>query len=90
MSQLDKYDENKWLTERASISKMVAAQQPNPNLKYNEQTGETSPKLDTKTYNRDHIRTTALEQSVMNYWGGGGGGGGGGQKPVLRAQPHPS
>ena len=86
MSQLDKYDENKWLTERASISKMVAAQQPNPNLKYNERTGETSPKLDTKTYNRDNIRTTTLEQSVMKYWGGGGGG----QKPVLRAQPHPS
>ena len=27
---------------------------------------------DTKTGNRDHIRTTALERSVMNYWGGGG------------------
>ena len=25
---------------------------------------------DTKTDNRDHIRTTALERSVMNYWGG--------------------
>ena len=24
---------------------------------------------DTKTANRDHIRTTALERSVMNYWG---------------------
>ena len=73
MSQLDKIQwEKKWLTERASISKMVAAQQPNPNLKHYEQTGETSTKLDTKTYNRDHIRTTALEQSVINYWGGGG------------------
>ena len=71
----------------ANRAGMVAAQQPNPNLKHNEQTGETSPKLDTKTYNRDHIRTTALEQSVINYWGGGGGGG---QKLVLRAQPHPS
>ena len=26
-------------------------------------------KSDTKTANRDHIRTTALERSVMNYWG---------------------
>ena len=25
---------------------------------------------DTKTSNRDQIRTTALERSVMNYWGG--------------------
>ena len=33
---------------------------------------------DTKTANRDHIRTTAFERLVMNYWGGGGGGGGGG------------
>ena len=24
---------------------------------------------DTKTANRDHIRTTALERSVINYWG---------------------
>ena len=24
---------------------------------------------DTKTANRDHTRTTALERSVMNYWG---------------------
>ena len=24
---------------------------------------------DTKTGNIDHIRTTALERSVMNYWG---------------------
>ena len=24
---------------------------------------------DTKTANRDHIRTTALERPVMNYWG---------------------
>ena len=24
---------------------------------------------DTKTSNRDQIRTTALERSVMNYWG---------------------
>ena len=37
---------------------------------------------DTKTTNRDHIRTTDLEQSVMNYWGGG-------VKLVLRRQPHP-
>ena len=29
---------------------------------------------DTKTANRDHIRTTALEQSVLNNLGGGGGG----------------
>ena len=29
-----------------------------------------------------HIRTTALERSVMNYWEGG-------LKLVLRAQPHP-
>ena len=36
-------------------------------------------KSDTKTANRDHIRTTALERSVMNYWG---------LKLVLRAQPH--
>ena len=35
---------------------------------------------DTKTPNRDHIRTTALERSVMNYWG---------LKQFLRAQPHP-
>ena len=35
---------------------------------------------DTKAANRDHIRTTALERSVMNYWG---------LKLVLRAQPHP-
>ena len=26
---------------------------------------------DTKTAIRDHTRTTALERSVMNYWGGG-------------------
>ena len=26
-------------------------------------------KSDTKTANRDHIRATALERSVMNYWG---------------------
>ena len=25
--------------------------------------------LDPKTGNRDHIRTTTLERSVMNYWG---------------------
>ena len=30
--------------------------------------------------NRDHIRITALERSVMNYWG---------LKLVLQAQPHP-
>ena len=24
---------------------------------------------DTKTANRDHIRTTTLERSVKNYWG---------------------
>ena len=35
---------------------------------------------DTKTGNRDHIRTTALERSVMNNWG---------LKLVLRLQPHP-
>ena len=35
---------------------------------------------DTKTGNRDHIRTTALERSLMNYWG---------LKLVLRVQPHP-
>ena len=35
---------------------------------------------DTNTANRDHTRTTALERSVMNYWG---------LKLVLRAQPHP-
>ena len=34
---------------------------------------------DTKTANRDHIRTTALERSVMKY-------GGGGAKLVLRRQ----
>ena len=38
---------------------------------------------DTKTANENHIRTTALERSVMNYWGGGG------LKLVLRAQTHP-
>ena len=38
---------------------------------------------DSKTGNRDHIRTTALERSVMNYWGGGG------LKLVLHRQPHP-
>ena len=26
---------------------------------------------DSKTGNRDHIRTAALERSVMNYWAGG-------------------
>ena len=26
----------------------------------------------SKTGKIDHIRTTALERSVMNYWGGGG------------------
>ena len=26
---------------------------------------------DSKTGNKYHIRTTALERSVMNYWGGG-------------------
>ena len=36
-------------------------------------------KSDTNTGNRDHIRTTALERSVMNYWG---------LKLVLRRQPH--
>ena len=35
---------------------------------------------DTKTANRDHIRTTALEWSEMNNWG---------LKLVLRTQPHP-
>ena len=35
---------------------------------------------DTKTANRDHIRTTALERSVMNT---------GGLTLVLLAQPHP-
>ena len=30
---------------------------------------------DSETGNRDHIRTTTFEWSVMNYWGGGGGGG---------------
>ena len=35
-------------------------------------------KSDTKTANKDHIRTTALERSVMNYWG---------LKLVLCAQP---
>ena len=35
---------------------------------------------DTKPDNSVHIRTTALERSVMNYWG---------LKYVLRAQPHP-
>ena len=34
--------------------------------------------FDIKTANRDHTRTTALERSVMNYWG---------LKLVLRAQP---
>ena len=34
----------------------------------------------TKTGNRDHTRTTALERSVMNNWG---------LKHVLSAQPHP-
>ena len=33
---------------------------------------------DTKTGNREHTRTTALERSVMNYWG---------LKHVLRVQP---
>ena len=42
--------------------------------------------FDTKTGNRDHIRTTTLERSVMNYWGGGRGGG---LKLSLRMQPHP-
>ena len=37
---------------------------------------------DTKTGNRDHIRTIALERSVMNYWGGG-------LKLILPMQPHP-
>ena len=36
---------------------------------------------DTKTGNRDHISTTALERSVMNYWEG--------IKLVSRAKPHP-
>ena len=31
---------------------------------------------------RNHNRSTALERSVLKYWGGGGGGGG--LKPVLR------
>ena len=38
-------------------------------------------KSDSKTGNRDHIRTIALERSVLNYWG---------LKLVLRRQPHPS
>ena len=43
-------------------------------------------KSDTKTANRDHIGTTALERPVIlsKLLGGGGG-----LKLVLRAQPHP-
>ena len=40
-------------------------------LKYNEQTllkVKHYRDSDTKTGNRDHIRTTALERSVINYW----------------------
>ena len=36
--------------------------------------------MDLKAANRDHIRTTALERSVIDCWG---------LKLVLRAQPHP-
>ena len=67
-----RYNENKWLTEWTAISQKVVTQQPKPNKKYNEQTlGETSPKLwHQKQATENYIRTTALERSVMNYWGG--------------------
>ena len=41
-------------------------------LKYN---------MNTHKVSENHIKTTALERSVMNYWGG--------LKLVLRAQPYP-
>ena len=37
---------------------------------------------DTKTGNREHNRTTALERSVMKYWGKG-------LKSILRAKHRP-
>ena len=39
--------------------------------------------LTPKTDNIEQKKTTAMERSVMNYWGGGG------LELVLRAQPHP-
>ena len=60
------------LTKRAAISKKVATQQPKLNLNImNKHKVKHHRNSDTKTANRDHIRTTALERSVMNYWGGG-------------------
>ena len=55
----------------------------NPNLSksiVNKHKAKHHRNSDTKTGNRDHIRTTALERSVMNYWGG--------LRLVLRMQPH--
>ena len=41
----------------------------------------------TSTIRINHKRSTALERSVINYWGGGWGGGGGEVlKPMLRAR----
>ena len=56
-----------------ALSQKVPSQQPKPNLKqYVHKVNRHQNRHQTQS-TENHNRNTALERSVMNYWGGGGG-----------------
>ena len=62
------YKDNIWSTEWAAIFQKVATQQPKPIRKV-----KRHQLWHQVQVTENNNKTTALERSVMKYWGGGGG-----------------